>query len=198
MRPAEQGVSASPRNLARNPARNPEGPELREATVADMLAIQSIYAYHVENGTGTFEEVAPDRREMTHRWSPIVAGKLPYLVGGFDGRVLGFAYASRFRPRSAYRLTVEDSIYVHPEAAGRGLGRLLLGELIERCTALGLRQMVAVVGDSDNAGSIRVHTGHGFQHTGVLTSAGFKFGRWLDAVFMQRALGAGDQTLPGS
>ena len=193
MRPAEQGVSASHHDLARETREF----ELREATMADMPAIQRIYAYHVENGTGTFEEVAPDQREMTHRWETIIAGGLPYLVGGFDGQVRGFAYASRFRPRSAYRFTVEDSIYVHPEAMGRGLGRLLLGELIERCTALGLRQMVAVVGDSANSRSVQVHARHGFQRSGVLTSAGFKFGRWLDVVFMQRALGAGDQTLPG-
>jgi len=193
MRSAEQGIGASPHGLAPEPRQF----ELREATAADMAAIQGIYAYHVENGTGTFEERAPDRMEITQRWETIVAGKLPYLVVGFDGRVQGFAYASRFRPRSAYRFTVEDSIYVHPDAVGRGLGRLLLGELIERCTALGLRQMVAVIGDSQNTRSVQVHAAHGFQRAGLLPSAGFKFGRWLDAVFMQRALGSGDRTLPG-
>lgn len=194
MRSAEQGVSASPDGFATELQHF----ELRDATAADMAAIQGIYAYHVENGTGTFEERAPDQMEITQRWETIVAGKLPYLVGVFDGRVQGFAYASRFRPRSAYRFTVEDSIYVHPDAVGSGLGRLLLGELIERCTALGHRQMVAVIGDSQNTRSVQVHAAHGFKRVGLLPSAGFKFGRWLDAVFMQRALGSGDRTLPGS
>lgn len=194
MRSAEREIGEAARALARAS----EGFELRDATGSDMAAIRDIYAYHVENGTGTFEEVAPSVAEVTQRWEGIVAAKLPYLVGGLDGQVRGFAYASRFRPRSAYRFTVEDSIYVHPEAVGRGLGRLLLGELIERCTRLGHRQMVAVIGDSANARSVQVHAAHGFQRTGVLTSAGFKFGRWLDAVFMQRVLGAGDGTLPGA
>ncbi len=194
MRPAEQGTGASPGDLAVEAA----GLELREATAGDIPAIQRIYAYHVEHGTGTFEETAPNLDDMTQRWQGIVAVGLPYLVCAFDGRVNGFAYASRFRPRSAYRFTVEDSIYVDPEAVGGGIGRLLLGDLIERCTALGHRQMVAVIGDSRNSRSIQVHARHGFQRTGLLPSAGFKFGRWLDAVFMQRALGAGDRTLPGA
>ena len=194
MRSAGQGVSDSPQTLVRES----QGVGLREATAADIAAIQGIYAYHVENGTGTFEEVAPDQAEVPRRWEAIVAGRLPYLVSELDGRVRGFAYASHFRPRSAYRFTVEDSIYVHPDAVGRGVGRLLLGELIDRCTALGHRQMVAVIGDSENFRSVQVHAAHDFQRTGVLTSAGFKFGRWLDAVFMQRTLGAGNGTLPGS
>ncbi len=193
MRPASQGVGGSPQTLERES----QGVGLREATASDIAAIQAIYAYHVENGTGTFEEVAPDQAEVNRRWEAIVAGRLPYLVSELDGQVQGFAYASHFRPRSAYRFTVEDSIYVHPDAVGRGVGRLLLGELIERCTALGLRQMVAVIGDSANVRSVQVHAAHDFQRTGVLTAAGFKFGRWLDAVFMQRTLGAGNETLPG-
>lgn len=191
----KQQVSVSPHGLVREESQQFE---LRDATLADIGAIQGIYAYHVENSTGTFEEIAPDVGEITRRWEAIVAGKLPYLVGESDGQVRGFAYASHFRPRSAYRFTVEDSIYVHPEAVGRGLGRLLLGDLIERCTARGLRQMVAVIGDSRNTRSIQVHASHGFRHTGVLASVGFKFGGWLDAVFMKRILGAGDQSLPGS
>jgi phosphinothricin acetyltransferase len=194
MRPAEQGTGASAGDLAVEAA----GLELREATAADIPAIRRIYAYHVEHGTGTFEETAPNLDDMTQRWQGIVAVGLPYLVCAFDGRVSGFAYASRFRPRSAYRFTVEDSIYVDPEAVGGGIGRLLLGDLIERCTALGHRQMVAVIGDSRNSRSIQVHARHGFQRTGLMPSAGFKFGRWLDVVFMQRALGAGDRTLPGT
>jgi L-amino acid N-acyltransferase YncA len=171
-------------------------PALRDATAADMATVQAIYAAHVSHGTGTFEEVPPSIEDMTDRWRSIVARNLPYLVAGFDGQVQGFAYVAPFRPRSAYRHTIEDSIYVAPACVGRGLGRFLLGQLIERCTASGYRQMVAVIGDSENAASIRLHGSLGFNRAGVLTSSGFKFGRWLDVVFMQRALGDGECTLP--
>jgi phosphinothricin acetyltransferase len=171
-------------------------PVLRDATAADMAVVQSIYAAHVSHGTGSFEEVPPNVEEMTDRWRSIVAGELPYLVAGFDGEVQGFAYVAPFRPRAAYRHTIEDSIYVNPATVGRGLGRFLLGELVERCTARGYRQMVAVIGDSENTASIRLHSSLGFKRAGVLTSAGFKFGRWVDAVFMQLALGDGERTLP--
>jgi phosphinothricin acetyltransferase len=171
-------------------------PLLRDATAADMAIIQSIYAAHVSHGTGTFEELPPSVEEMTERWRGIVARNLPYLVAGFDGQVQGFAYVAPFRPRSAYRHTIEDSIYVAPATVGRGLGRFLLRHLIERCTAGGYRQMVAVIGDSENAASIRLHGSLGFKRAGMLTSSGFKFGRWLDVVFMQLALGDGDRTLP--
>ena len=171
-------------------------PMLRDATAADMAAVQSIYAAHVSHGTGTFEEAPPNVEEMTNRWQSILGRELPYLVAGFDGQVQGFAYVAPFRPRSAYRHTVEDSIYVNPETVGRGLGQFLLGQLIERCTARGYRQMVAVIGDSENTASIRLHSSLGFRRAGVLTSVGFKFGRWVDAVFMQLALGDGEHTLP--
>ena len=168
----------------------------RDATEADVAAVQAIYAHHVLNGTATFEEVAPDVTEMLRRRGEIVARRLPYLVAGVGETVQGFAYAAPYRPRSAYRFTVEDSIYVDPEATGRGLGRLLLGALVERATALGYRQMVAVIGDSGNTASIRLHAGLGFVHAGTLTATGFKFGRWVDTVTMQRSLGPGADTLP--
>ena len=177
-------------------ARTVTGLTLRDSTDADMEAIQAIYAAHVLRGTGTFEEVAPDVTEIARRRADILARRLPYLVGGFGDSVQGFAYASLFRPRSAYRYTVEDSIYVDPAAVGRGLGRVLLSELVDRCEALGYRQMVAVIGDSRNTASIQLHAALRFADAGTLTSVGFKFGRWVDAVFMQRSLGDGDSTLP--
>jgi L-amino acid N-acyltransferase YncA len=169
---------------------------VREAAAADLTAIQAIYAHHVGKGLGTFEEAIPDLAEMTRRWQDVRDRGLPYLAAEVDGRTLGYAYAGPFRMRSAYRYTVEDSIYVSPDAQRRGLGRLLLTELIERCTAQGLRQMVAVIGDSANAASVNLHLALGFRHTGTLQNLGFKFGRWVDAVLMQRALGEGDTTLP--
>ncbi|MGZ8410182.1 MAG: N-acetyltransferase family protein [Hyphomicrobium sp.] len=169
---------------------------LRDSLAGDVAAVQDIYASHVLHGTGSFEERAPDREEMAQRREVILAKGLPYIVAGYDQRILGFAYAAPFRPRPAYRFTIEDSIYIHPDAIGRGLGRLLLGDLIVRCEALGYRQMVAVIGDSRNARSIRLHEALGFNRAGTFTSVGFKFGRWLDAVLMQRALGESDSTLP--
>jgi L-amino acid N-acyltransferase YncA len=192
MRTAEKSLEGS----APVDASSTDKPVLRDATAADMAVVQSIYAAHVSHGTGTFEEVPPNVEEMTDRWRSILDRELPYLVAGFDGQVQGFAYVAPFRPRSAYRHTIEDSIYVKPETVGRGLGRFLLGHLIERCTERGYRQMVAVIGDSENTASIRLHGSLGFKRAGVLTSSGFKFGRWLDVVFMQRALGDGERTLP--
>ncbi len=170
---------------------------LREAMDADVAGIAAIYAHHVAHGTGTFDEVAPDRAEMARRWRSIADLGLPYLVAARGEDVIGFAYAAPFRPRSAYRFTVEDSIYLHPAAMGQGVGGRLLGGVIDTCEALGLRQMIAVIGDADNARSIRLHRRLGFRHAGVLTAAGLKFGRWLDAVFMQRTLGAGATSRPG-
>ena len=174
----------------------PDGVTLREAAEDDLAAIHRIYSGHVRHGTGSFEERAPDLAEMVERWRVILARRLPYLVADAGDRIVGFAYAAPFRPRSAYRFTVEDSIYIHPDAVGQGLGRMLLGDLIVRCEALGFRQMVAVIGDSRNQRSIRLHEALGFHRAGTFTSVGFKFGRWLDAVFMQRALGESDSTLP--
>ncbi|MBL8659455.1 MAG: N-acetyltransferase [Rhodospirillales bacterium] len=164
---------------------------IRPAVDADLAAVRRIYAAHVLGGTGTFEETPPSLGEIVERWQGIAAQGLPYLVACHDDEVKGFAYAGRFRPRSGYRFTVEDSIYVAPEAVGCGLGCLLLAALIARCRDLGMRHMIAVIGDSANAASIRLHARQGFRHAGVLVDAGFKFGRWIDVVFMQRPLADG-------
>jgi phosphinothricin acetyltransferase len=169
---------------------------LREATDADTAAVQAVYAHYVRHSLATFEEEPPDAAEMARRRADIVGRGLPYLVAELDGMVKGFAYAGPYRLRSAYRFTLEDSIYVAPEALGRGLGRRLLFEIIGRSTALGYRQMVAVIGDSANAASIGLHGHLGFQPVGILRAAGFKFGRWVDSVLMQRPLGPGDATPP--
>ena len=165
---------------------------LRPSTEADLPAIQAIYAQAVEHGTGTFETEVPSVEEMGRRRAEVLGRNLPWLVAERGGEVLGYAYANYFRPRLAYRFCVEDSIYRAPAAQGQGVGRLLLAELIARCEAAGARQMLAVIGDAHNAGSVGVHTALGFQHTGVLKSAGWKFDRWLDVVLMQRTLGLGD------
>ncbi|SEK37292.1 phosphinothricin acetyltransferase [Roseateles sp. YR242] len=148
------------------------------------------------HGTGTFETDVPDRAEMARRRTEVLSRSLPYLVAERDGQVLGYAYANYFRPRLAYRYFVEDSIYLSPQAQGQGVGRLLLAELIARCEAAGARQMIAVIGDSQNLGSVGVHRSLGFEQNGLMKSAGWKFGRWLDVVLMQRQLGAGDTTSP--
>lgn len=171
---------------------------VRDATRSDVPTIQAIYAHHVLHGAASFEEVPPDEAEMNRRREEILARGLPYLVAEHAGVVRGFAYAGPFRPRSAYRYTVEDSVYVAPDAVGQGFGRAALTEVIKRCTALGLRQMVAVIGDSGNHASIRLHESLGFQRAALLRSVGFKLGRWVDSVIMQRALGEGDSTLPPS
>lgn len=170
---------------------------LRPSTPADLPAITAIYAEAVLHGTGTFELDPPDEAEMTRRRDDVLSKALPWLVADRDGQVLGYAYANTFRPRKAYRFCLENSIYLHPDARGQGLGRLLLTELIARCEAAGARQMLAVIGDADNAGSIGLHAALGFEHTGVLKASGWKFGRWLDVVLMQRALGVGD-SLPAA
>ncbi len=169
---------------------------IRPSTDADLPAITAIYAHHVLHGTGTFETECPDQTEMARRRHDVLGKGLPWLVAERDGQVLGYAYANHFRPRRAYRFCLEDSIYLAPAAQGQGLGRLLLSELIARCQALGARQMLAVIGDSANAGSIGVHRALGFEHTGVLKASGWKFDRWLDVVLMQRALGTGDSHAP--
>jgi L-amino acid N-acyltransferase YncA len=169
---------------------------IRPSTTADLPAITSIYGTNVLTGTGTFELEAPDLAEMTRRRADVLDKGLPWLVAEQDGAVLGYAYANHFRPRRAYRFCLEDSIYLAPEALGRGTGKLLLAELLARCEALGARQMLAVIGDSGNRGSIGLHLALGFKHTGVLKSAGWKFDRWLDVLLMQRALGTGDTGAP--
>jgi len=167
---------------------------VRPSTPADLGAIRDIYALAVTQGTGTFELDAPDRDEMARRRDDVLAKGLPWLVAEQDSRVLGYAYANHFRPRPAYRFSVEDSVYLLPEAQGRGIGRVLLAVLLDRCQAAGARQMLAVIGDSANLGSIGVHRSLGFEPCGTLRSVGWKFGRWLDVVLMQRPLGVGDST----
>lgn len=171
--------------------------QIRDATVDDLAAIQAIYAHHVAHGLGTFETTPPDIDEMRRRHRQITGDGFPYLVAHDAGRVVGYAYANHFRTRAAYRHTVEDSIYVAADAGGRGVGAALLDALIERCSALGLRQMLAVIGDSGNAASIAVHRRCGFEHTGVMKAVGRKFDRWVDVVVMQRALGPGADAPPG-
>ena len=169
---------------------------IRPSTPGDLGAIAAIYGWHVRHGTGTFELEPPDEAEIARRRDDILAHGLPHLVVEDEGRVKGYAYASRFRPRPAYRYCVEDSLYVAADAAGRGFGALLLCELIARCEAAGARQMLAVIGDSANAASIGVHRALGFTPAGTLRAAGWKFDRWLDVVLMQRSLGAGSTTAP--
>jgi L-amino acid N-acyltransferase YncA len=169
---------------------------IRRAIADDAPTLAAIYGHHVLHGFGTFEYEAPTAQTMAQRLAAVVARGLPYLVAEGDGRVLGYAYASVFRPRLGYRFTVEDSVYIAPDAAGRGLGKRLLGRVIADCEALGLRQMIACIGDSANAGSIALHRSLGFEDQGVIQSVGFKHGRWVDIVFMRRALGPGDHDAP--
>jgi phosphinothricin acetyltransferase len=164
---------------------------IRPASAGDSDALASIYGWHAVNGTGTFEEAAPSPAEMETRRAAVTAHCLPYLVAADRDRILGFAYAAPFRPRSAYRFTVEDSVYVAPEQQGRGVGKALLSEVLRACAELGMRQVVAVIGDSANAASIALHGAVGFTPAGTGRSLGFKHGRWLDVVWMQKALNGG-------
>lgn len=169
---------------------------IRDSTSADVVPIHLIYEHHVMHGTATFEIIPPDADEITRRRDAVLSEDLPFLVAETDGIVTGYAYATLYRPRPAYRFTIEDSIYIHPDHIGKGIGRLLLSDLIRRCEAGRWRQMIAVIGDSANRASIRLHENAGFRHTGVFQSVGWKFGRWLDTVLMQRPLGSGDQSHP--
>lgn len=171
-------------------------PLIRPSRDQDVAAITAIYAHHVLHGTGTFELDPPSEAEMASRRADVLSKGLPYLVAEVDGAVLGFAYCNWFRPRPAYRYSAEDSIYLAPHAGGQGLGRALLAELARRAEMAGVRKLIALIGDSGNTGSIGVHRSVGFEHAGVLASAGWKFGRWLDVVLMERALGLGDATAP--
>jgi L-amino acid N-acyltransferase YncA len=173
------------------------GLHVRHSVVEDIPAITAIYRPAVLSGTASFELEPPDGPEMARRRDALVAAGFPYLVAVHAGEVLGYAYAGAYRPRPAYRHAVEDSIYVARECQGRGIGRALLGRLIAECEALGFRQMVAVIGDSLSEGSIRLHRSMGFHPAGVVRSVGFKHGRWLDQVLMQRPLGPGDAQPPG-
>lgn len=171
---------------------------IRAAAVADLPAITAIYRHHVLHGTGTFETEAPDEAEMLRRLQEVESRGLPWLVAtrGDTAAIVGFAYANWFRAREAYRFTVEDSIYIAPEGQRQGLGGRLLAALIDTCTARGARQMLSVIGDSENAGSIGVHRAQGFAELGRMPAVGWKFDRWLDVVLMQRALGSGADTSP--
>ena len=170
--------------------------EIRPTATADLPAITEIYEHAVRYGTATFELIPPDLDEMTRRFNVLIEGGFPYFVAVLEGRVVGYAYAGAYRPRPAYRFTVENSVYLQPAIHRRGVGLRLLQRLIAECEARGHRQMIAVIGDSANAGSIGVHTKCGFQMIGTHPDVGFKFGRWLDTVMMQRALGDGGKTLP--
>lgn len=173
-----------------------DGLILRPSAEADLAAIQAIYAHHVRSGLGTFEEVAPPIEEIARRRAAVLDRGLPWLVAELEGEVAGYAYAAPFRLRAAYRYTVEDSVYVAPAALGRGVGRALLAELVGACEALGLRQMVAVIGDSGNAASVAVHRACGFELLASMPAVGFKFDRWVDVVWMQRPLNGGGTRPP--
>jgi L-amino acid N-acyltransferase YncA len=170
--------------------------EIRPAAAADLPFITEIYEHAVRYGTATFELIPPDLAEMTRRFGVLMDGGFPYFVAALEGRVIGYAYAGPYRPRPAYRFTVENSVYLQPAIHRRGIGLQLLQRLIAESEARGYRQMIAVIGDSANAGSISVHTKTGFKMIGTHPNVGFKFGRWLDTVMMQRALGDGATTLP--
>lgn len=169
---------------------------IRPTRPEDAEALAAIYAPAVLHGLGTFEERPPSPAEMEVRRGRIAAAGLPHLVAELDGRVAGYAYAGPFRPRPGYRYTVEDSLYVAPDAQGRGVGHALLSELLARLEPLGIRRVLALVGDSGNAGSLAVHARCGFERVGVIPAAGVKFGRWVDVVWLHRALNGGDADVP--
>jgi phosphinothricin acetyltransferase len=171
-------------------------PRIRPSRDEDLPAICAIYGHHVLHATGTFETVPPTEAEMAARRADVLAKGLPYLVVEDAGQVLGFAYCQWFKPRPAYRFSAEDSIYLHPDARGRGLGQQLLAALIEQAQQAGLRKLIAVIGDSANAASIGVHRSQGFEPAGVIRSCGWKFDRWLDIVLMEKTLGDGDRSAP--
>lgn len=165
-------------------------PFVRDATTDDLAAITAIYGEGVLTGTGTFELAPPDAAEMSRRFAAIADLGLPWLVAQIDGVVIGYAYAGPFRTRAAYRYTVEDSIYITASAQGQGVGKALLIALVDRCEAVGVRQMLAVIGDAANTGSVALHAACGFRPAGAITDVGWKFDTWLDVVFMQRSLGS--------
>jgi L-amino acid N-acyltransferase YncA len=170
---------------------------IRPAKTADIPAITRIYAHAVEHGTASFELTPSDQAEMARRMRDLIANGFPYLAAELDGALIGYAYAGPYRARPAYRLTVENSVYIAPDTHRRGIGRALLAALIDAAERCGFRQMIAVIGDSGNqAGSIRLHEAAGFRPVGILQDVGFKHGRWLDSVLMQRALGDGGKTDP--
>lgn len=171
---------------------------IRPAAPTDIAEIQAIYAHHVLTGLASFEEAPPAPEEMRRRYEDVTGRGLPYLVAELDGVIAGFGYCAPYRTRSAYRYSLEDSVYIRASMMRRGVGKAILAELIVRCERLGYRQLVAVIGDSAHEASIALHANQGFLHVGTLRSVGFKFGRWVDSVLMQRPLGDGDSTAPVS
>ena len=190
MAPSSASSSARSRDILA------EAVKVRLAVAADFPAIQAIYARHVLDGLASFEEEPPAVDEMRRRHDEVVSRGLPWLVADFGGTVAGYGYCAPYRARSAYRYALEDSVYVREDMTGKGVGSALLAELVRRCEALGYRQLVAVIGDSANAPSINLHAAFGFLRVGTLRSVGFKFGRWVDSVLMQRPLGTGDGSPP--
>ncbi len=174
-----------------------EAPIIRPSRDDDVAAIAAIYGHHVLHGLASFEETPPPVEEIARRRGDILGRGLPYLVAEDQGRVVGYCYAGPFRPRIGYRYSLEDSIYIEEGQRGRGIGRALLAPLLDRCSELGYRQMIAVIGGRETVASIRLHAALGFTHVGIFTGIGFKFGRWVDTVLMQRPLGPGAATLPG-
>jgi len=162
----------------------------------DVEAITAIYAHHVLHGTGTFETEPPTTADMAARRADVLSKNLPYMVAERDGELLGFAYCNWFKPRPAYRFSAEDSIYLAENARGQGLGTKLLAALSEAAESVGVRKLIAVIGDSANGGSIGVHRSQGFAHVGVLKDCGWKFGEWRDVVLMEKVLGEGSSTRP--
>lgn len=171
-------------------------PIIRPSQTDDIAQISAIYAHHVLHGTGTFEVDPPSNTDMVQRRADVLGKALPYLVAVEGSQVLGFAYCNWFKPRPAYRYSAEVSIYLAPQAIGQGLGRSLLAELSTQAERAGVRKLIAVIGDSNNLGSIGVHRSAGFGHVGTLKSCGWKFERWLDVVLMDKALGQGDSSAP--
>ena len=169
---------------------------IRPATPEDLQAVHAIYAHHVLKGLASFEEVPPPRDEIARRHKEVTGSGLPWIVAQYGDAVVGYGYCALYRTRSAYRYSLEDSIYVRHDMHGQGIGKLLLAELIRRCEGLGYRQLIAVIGDSAHAASIKLHASAGFLRVGTLRSVGFKFGRWVDSVIMQRPLGPGDGAKP--
>lgn len=171
-------------------------PLIRPSRDEDIPAITAIYAHHVCHGTGTFETEAPASNDMAARRADVLSKGLPYLVAEQDGKILGFAYGNWFKPRPAYRYSVEDSIYLAPGLQPKGLGRALLAELLARCEAVGIRKVMAIVGDSANAGSVGLHRALGFTQVGIIEACGWKFGAWRDIVILQKTLGSGSTEPP--
>ena len=171
-------------------------PTIRPSQPSDMAAITAIYKHHVLHGTGTFEIDPPSLEDMTARREDVLSKGLPYLVLENEGQVVGFAYCNWFKPRPAYRFSAEDSIYLAADTAGKGWGRMLLAELCQAAEKVGIRKLIAVIGDSGNGGSIGVHTSVGFKHVGTVSGCGWKFERWLDIVMMEKALGHGQNQPP--